>query len=72
MEMELNTSFCEMAPFQESLPPTAQLQKDLKNDYSVQIPHRSVSLYNLPLMERSVEKNGGDAAGNSKNSGRED
>ncbi|MFC3885774.1 M20/M25/M40 family metallo-hydrolase [Bacillus songklensis] len=55
-EMELNTNFCEMAPFQESPPPTAQLQKDLKTDYSVQIPHRSVSLYNLLLMERSIEK----------------
>ncbi|HWO97108.1 MAG TPA: M20/M25/M40 family metallo-hydrolase [Bacillus sp. (in: firmicutes)] len=55
-EMELNTSFCEVAPSQDSPPPTAQLQKDLKTDYSVQIPHRSVSLYNLLLMERSVEK----------------
>lgn len=55
-EMELNTSFCEMAPSQESPPPTAQFQRDLKTDYSVQIPHRSVSLYNLLLMERSVEK----------------
>jgi arginine utilization protein RocB len=56
MEMELNTRFCEVVSSQESPPPTAQLQRDLKTDYSVQIPHRSVSLYNMPLMERSVGK----------------
>jgi arginine utilization protein RocB len=55
-EMELNTHFCETSGEQTSPPPTSLIQKDLKLDYSVQIPHRAVNLYNLFIFERSLEK----------------
>ncbi|EWG09949.1 M20/M25/M40 family metallo-hydrolase [Cytobacillus firmus] len=52
-EMEWNPMFCETVNGKTSPPPTLLLQKDLKKEYSTQIPHRSVSLYNLLLMKKS-------------------
>ncbi|MBM7649421.1 arginine utilization protein RocB [Bacillus ectoiniformans] len=55
-EIELNTDFCEQSGTQISPPPTALFHRDLKKDYSAQIPNRAASLYNVLTMDRSVEK----------------
>ncbi|WP_442595768.1 M20/M25/M40 family metallo-hydrolase [Neobacillus sp. D3-1R] len=52
-EIEWNEDLCETVSEQKSPPPTLLLQRDLKKEYSTQIPHRSVSLYNLFLMKKS-------------------
>jgi arginine utilization protein RocB len=54
-ELELNTDFCEVFRGEVSPPPTNLLQTDLKEDYSVQIPHRAVTLFNLFLQKRSLD-----------------
>lgn len=54
-EMELNTSFCETIEGEATAPPTNLIQKDLKKGYSVQIPHRAVTLFNLFLLEKQIE-----------------
>lgn len=54
-ELELNTSFCEVVDGEASPPPTNLIQKDLKKEYSVQIPHRAVTLFNLFLLEKQME-----------------
>ncbi|MED4751582.1 M20/M25/M40 family metallo-hydrolase [Brevibacillus choshinensis] len=54
-ELELNTSFCEVVEGEASPPPTNLIQKDLKKEYSVQIPHRAVTLFNLFLLEKRME-----------------
>ncbi|GED25442.1 hypothetical protein BAG01nite_15440 [Brevibacillus agri] len=55
-ELELNTSFCEVVEGEASPPPTNLIQKDLKKEYSVQIPHRAVTLFNLFLLEKKMEE----------------
>ncbi|MDN4525596.1 M20/M25/M40 family metallo-hydrolase [Fictibacillus fluitans] len=51
--LELNLDFCETLE-EEAIPPPANLlQKDLKDHYSVQIPHAAVTMFNLLLMEKS-------------------
>lgn len=54
-ELELNTSFCEVIDGEAAPPPTNLIQKDLKKEYSVQIPHRAVTLFNLFLLEKRME-----------------
>ncbi len=54
-EIEWNERFNEHVDGESTPPPTILLQRDLKKEYSVQIPHRSVSMYNLFLMERNPE-----------------
>lgn len=54
-ELELNTSFCEIVDGEAAPPPTNLIQKDLKKEYSVQIPHRAVTLFNLFLLEKRME-----------------
>lgn len=53
--MELNTDFCEKVDGEATPPPTNLMQKDLKEDYSVQIPHTAVTLFNLLTMQRPLE-----------------
>lgn len=53
-EIEWNEKLCETVNGQISPPPTLLWQRDLKKDYTTQIPHRSVSLYNLLLMNRNA------------------
>ncbi|QPA30888.1 M20/M25/M40 family metallo-hydrolase [Thermaerobacillus caldiproteolyticus] len=55
-EFELNTDFCEVFGEEISPPPTNLLQMDLKEDYSVQIPHRAVTLFNLFLQQKSMDE----------------
>lgn len=45
---------CDIVDGEASPPPTNLLQRDLKEDYSVQIPHRAVTLFNLFLLEKSM------------------
>ncbi|MFY4775875.1 M20/M25/M40 family metallo-hydrolase [Metabacillus sp. RGM 3146] len=54
--LELNEEYCEKAGDEVTPPPTCLLQKDLKDEYSVQIPHLSVSLYNLLIMRRPLSE----------------
>ncbi|WP_035351566.1 M20/M25/M40 family metallo-hydrolase [Fictibacillus gelatini] len=55
-ELELNTDFCEKVEGDVTPPPTNLIQRDLKEDYSVQIPHRAVTLFNLFLFEKTMEE----------------
>ncbi|ARU63179.1 hypothetical protein CBW65_21020 [Tumebacillus avium] len=55
LEVELNADFCERVEGEVTPPPTNLLQKDLRKDYSVQIPSRAVTLFNLFLFERSID-----------------
>lgn len=50
--IELNESFCEQVDDEVTPPPTSLMMRDLKRKYSVQIPHASVSMYNLFMMNR--------------------
>lgn len=54
-ELELNTDFCEIVEGEVTPPPTNLIQKGLKKDYSVQIPHRAVTLFNLFVFEKQME-----------------
>jgi len=56
MDFELDTEFCEIFRGEVSPPPTNLIQTDLKEDYSVQIPHRAVTLFNLFLQKKSMEE----------------
>jgi arginine utilization protein RocB len=55
-EFELNTEFCEVVEGEVMPPPTNLLQRDLKEEYSVQIPHRAVTLFNLFLFEKTMDQ----------------
>lgn len=55
-ELELNISYCEVIDGEATAPPTNLMQKDLKKGYSVQIPHRAVTLFNLFLLEKTIDQ----------------
>ncbi len=55
-QFELNTEFCEVVEGEVMPPPTNLLQRDLKEEYSVQIPHRAVTLFNLFLFEKTMDE----------------
>lgn len=52
-EMEWNEKLCETVHGKTSPPPTVLWQRDLKKEYSAQIPHRSVSMYNMFLKKKN-------------------
>jgi len=54
--IELNDEFCELVSEEVTPPPTNLMQKDLKKEYSVQIPHESVSMFNVFMMNRSLKE----------------
>ncbi|WLR49694.1 M20/M25/M40 family metallo-hydrolase [Bacillus tianshenii] len=54
--LELNTDFCENIDGETTPPPTALMQRDLKEEYSVQIPHSANVMYNVMMMERTMEE----------------
>ncbi|MDP4550154.1 M20/M25/M40 family metallo-hydrolase [Alkalihalobacillus macyae] len=54
-ELELNADFCEVIDGEVTPPPTNLMQKDLKEEYSVQIPHVGVTLFNVLGMESSIQ-----------------
>lgn len=53
--IELNPYLSEQVGDERTPPPSTLIQKDLKLDYSVQIPHQAISIYNLLTMEKSVD-----------------
>ncbi|MCA1030636.1 M20/M25/M40 family metallo-hydrolase [Bacillus timonensis] len=53
--IELNTDFCEKINGETTPPPTNLMQKDLKEEYSVQIPHSAVTVFNVMAMEKSLK-----------------
>lgn len=55
-ELELNTDFCEVVEGEVTPPLTNLMQKDLKQEYNVQIPHRAVTLFNLFMMDQSMDQ----------------
>ncbi|MGX1193098.1 M20/M25/M40 family metallo-hydrolase [Metabacillus sp. SLBN-84] len=52
--LELNENYSEKAGGEVTPPPMNLMQKDLKEEYSVQIPHEAVSLFNILTMKRSM------------------
>ncbi|MBM7604531.1 arginine utilization protein RocB [Metabacillus crassostreae] len=52
--MELNDSFCEQIGNEVTPPPTGLMMRDLKQEYSVQIPHTSVSMYNILMFNQAI------------------
>ena len=54
-EFELNTDLCEIVEGEITPPPTNLIQYGIKKDYSVQIPHRAVTLFNLFLLEKKMD-----------------
>lgn len=54
--LELNTEFCEVVDGEVTPPPTSLMQRDLKEEYSVQIPHTAAVLYNVLFMKRSLQE----------------
>jgi arginine utilization protein RocB len=54
--LELNTDFCEVVEGEVTPPPTSLMQRDLKLEYSVQIPHSAVVMYNVLFMKRSLNE----------------
>jgi arginine utilization protein RocB len=52
-EIEWNEVLCETVNGKQCPPPTVLLQRDLKKEYSTKIPYRSVSLYNMFLMQKN-------------------
>ncbi|WP_026689366.1 M20/M25/M40 family metallo-hydrolase [Alteribacter aurantiacus] len=51
---ELNPNLTEQTGNQQTPPPTSLIQKDLKTDYSTQIPHTAVVLFNLLFMKKNM------------------
>ncbi|WP_246944781.1 M20/M25/M40 family metallo-hydrolase [Bacillus pinisoli] len=54
--LELNTDFCEVVEGEVTPPPTSLFQRDLKEEYSVQIPHMASALFNVLFMKRSLQE----------------
>ncbi|UCZ54650.1 M20/M25/M40 family metallo-hydrolase [Bacillus shivajii] len=54
--IELNPTLSEKVGKEKTPPPTSLLQKDLKLDYSVQIPHTAVMIFNLMTMKKTAKE----------------
>ncbi|OEH94534.1 M20/M25/M40 family metallo-hydrolase [Bacillus solimangrovi] len=54
--LELNTDFCENVDGETTPPPTSLMLRDLKEEYSVQIPHTANVMYNVLMMEQPMEE----------------
>jgi arginine utilization protein RocB len=55
-KMEWNERFAEEVDGERTPLPTTLYQKDLKQEYSVQTPHRAAALYNVFVMQRSAKE----------------
>jgi arginine utilization protein RocB len=55
-ELEWNVDFCESYENEVTPVPTNLIQKDLKDHYSVQIPHAAVTLFNLMMFNRPLSE----------------
>ncbi|PKG25300.1 M20/M25/M40 family metallo-hydrolase [Niallia nealsonii] len=54
-EYELNTSLCDIVQGEITPPPTNLIQHGIKEEYSVQIPHRAVTLCNLFILDKTMD-----------------
>ncbi|MBD1222681.1 M20/M25/M40 family metallo-hydrolase [Virgibacillus halodenitrificans] len=52
-QLELNESFIEKAGDEVTPPPVSLMQRDLKEEYSVQTPQAAVSMYNVLYLQQS-------------------
>jgi arginine utilization protein RocB len=55
-ELEWNIDYCETFSDEATPVPTNLIQKDLKDHYSVQIPHASVTLFNVMMFNRPLSE----------------
>ncbi|KGX86005.1 M20/M25/M40 family metallo-hydrolase [Pontibacillus litoralis] len=55
-EMELNEHFSETVRDEITPPPVSLMQRDLKEEYSVQTPQAAISMYNVLYMNQSVDE----------------
>ncbi|WP_141432587.1 M20/M25/M40 family metallo-hydrolase [Bacillus sp. 03113] len=54
-EFELNTELCDIVEGEITPPPTNLIQHGIKEEYSVQIPHRAVTLCNLFILDKTMD-----------------
>ncbi|WP_053219319.1 M20/M25/M40 family metallo-hydrolase [Virgibacillus senegalensis] len=54
-ELELNEAFVEKVGEEVTPPPVSLMQRDLKEEYSVQTPVSAVSMYNVHYLKQSIE-----------------
>ncbi|MFA1821608.1 M20/M25/M40 family metallo-hydrolase [Virgibacillus oceani] len=55
-EIELNESFIEKMGDEVTPPPVSLMQRDLKDEYSVQTPQAAVSMYNVLYLKQTVKE----------------
>lgn len=55
-ELELNEAFAEKVGDETTPPPVSLMQRDLKEQYSVQTPKASVSMYNVLYLNQTIEE----------------
>ncbi|WP_425489482.1 M20/M25/M40 family metallo-hydrolase [Cohnella thailandensis] len=55
-ELELDASFCEEVDGYLAPPPTNLIQSSLMTSYSVTIPYRAVAMFNLLMLEKTVDE----------------
>lgn len=53
-QLELNESFIEKIGDEVSPPPISLMQRDLKEEYSVQTPHAAIAMYNVLYLKQSI------------------
>ncbi|MFC0523044.1 M20/M25/M40 family metallo-hydrolase [Pontibacillus salicampi] len=54
-ELELNETFIETVGNETTPPPVSLMQRDLKEEYSVQTPQAAVSMYNVLYLKQSID-----------------
>ncbi|MCP8616782.1 M20/M25/M40 family metallo-hydrolase [Salirhabdus salicampi] len=55
-EIELHESFIERVGKETTPPPVSLMNRDLKDEYSVQTPISAISMYNILFMEQTIEE----------------
>ncbi|ALX48017.1 M20/M25/M40 family metallo-hydrolase [Lentibacillus amyloliquefaciens] len=55
-EIELNEAFIEKAGDEVAPPPVSLMQRDLKEEYSVQTPHTAVAMYNILYLKQTLQE----------------
>ncbi|MCP3025778.1 M20/M25/M40 family metallo-hydrolase [Halobacillus sp. A5] len=55
-ELELNEAFIEEVDGEKTPPPISLMQRDLKEEYSVQSPQAAVTMYNVLYMKQSIDE----------------
>ncbi|SFD52104.1 Arginine utilization protein RocB [Lentibacillus persicus] len=54
-QLELNEMFIERSGDEVTPPPVSLMQRDLKEEYSVQTPHAAIAMYNLLYLNQTLE-----------------